>query len=88
MKAADTDPRLCAAIVDRHTFNGTSSEPAPTPTATQARQAASLRWVPMKLRLAPDVVSNQIDILSGSFFAVTGVIGIRSGGATQRPKAV
>jgi len=26
------DPRLCAAIIDRLTFNATSSKPAPTPT--------------------------------------------------------
>jgi hypothetical protein len=29
-----TDPRLCAAIVDRLTYHGTISKPAPTPTAS------------------------------------------------------
>ncbi len=29
-----TDPRLCAAIVDRLTFGGTIIEPAPTPSGS------------------------------------------------------
>lgn len=36
-----TDPRLCATIVDRLTFGGTSWRPAPTPTASPRRASKS-----------------------------------------------
>lgn len=32
-----TDPRLCAAIIERLTFNGTIIETAPTPTGSPRR---------------------------------------------------